>query len=151
MSYQQRSQRLFKFLRKADLTKDLDALLRAVEDELDAIKSGTYSCSSLVKVNDAVAVDVADHVVATDNTTILKPVLGFVLSKPSTTKAVVQYEGEMKGFSGLTVGLTYYLGDTAGTISATPPSNPGQLVQRVGVARSSTTMVLMVDRDVMTI
>lgn len=59
----------------------------------------------------------------------------------------LKYEGEIDAFSGLVVGSTYYLSETPGQITADPPATPGSIVQRVGVARSPTTLIVAIDRD----
>jgi len=45
------------------------------------------------------------------------------------------------GFSGLTVGATYYLSQTAGDITTTAPTDTGSCVVRVGVAKSATVLM----------
>ena len=42
--------------------------------------------------------------------------------------------------SGLTQGSTYYLSETPGEITTTPPSDPGTIVRIVGVAASTTVL-----------
>jgi hypothetical protein len=76
-----------------------------------------------------------------------QPLIGFVASKPSSTQAVIQYSGELSGFSGLIPGATYFLSTMAGQITSTAPTMAGAVVQRVGFARSPTTLVVIIDRD----
>ena len=45
-------------------------------------------------------------------------------------------------FTNLTPGAAYYLSPTVpGGITSTPPSSPGQIVQKVGFAKDATTLV----------
>jgi hypothetical protein len=81
---------------------------------------------------------------ATDNT---KPAIGFVVAKPTATRAIVKHYGEIGGFSGLTPGATYFLDTVAGAISAVAPLLLGNIVQRIGFARNATTIVLQIERD----
>jgi hypothetical protein len=153
---------LYQFLRKADVVRDLDRLLRAIEDELDWLSlsqgsgggggsggvepgpAGLYACDPSVFDTALVVVDAADHVMLTDG---LLPARGFVTSKPTPTTAIVQYGGEVDGFSDLVPGATYYMSPTPGHISSEPPSLPGNLVQRIGFAKNTTTIVIRMDGD----
>lgn len=54
------STRLYAFLRKADIQRDLDRLLKAIEDEVDSssgqaqVEGFSYNCDSSVQVRDVV-------------------------------------------------------------------------------------------------
>jgi len=65
---------------------------------------------------------------------------GYVLSAISASaNGEVFFDGTIIGLSTLTIGAKYYLsGVTAGTITTTPPSTAGQIVQKVGKALSAT-------------
>jgi hypothetical protein len=70
-----------------------------------------------------------------------RPAHGFAQSAiANAASGTVTFEGIITGFSGLTVGATYYLSDTvAGGISATPPTaGAGKINQQIGVAISAT-------------
>jgi hypothetical protein len=121
----------------------------------DVISSGLYNCPMDVLINQLVYV-YADDAVKQANasaaaggpgTPTPNAAIGFVRSKPSTTTCIVQYYGELGGFVGLVAGATYWLNIVDGGITTTPPSVPPQTVQRVGVARNATTMVVMCDRE----
>lgn len=73
-----------------------------------------------------------------DNTTPAKAT-GFspVAISSSTPGTVVIGNGPNAGVTGLTPGVDYYL-DAAGAVSATVPSTPGQILQKVGFAQSAT-------------
>jgi len=113
------------------------------------IDSTVYGCPAGVSVNDAVnvtgvdTVDVADASVPSD-----RPAIGLVVSKPSAVTCVVRYYGEMSSFAGLVAGSSYFLSDSApGGITVTAPVAIGSVVQRMGVARNGTTLVVQVDSD----
>jgi hypothetical protein len=75
-----------------------------------------------------------------DATAVGKEAHGFVLSSVlSGASATVYFEGTITGLTGLTPG-TVFLATTAGTSTATPPTGSGNVIQKVGVATSSTTL-----------
>lgn len=75
-----------------------------------------------------------------DATTAGKEAHGFVLASVlSSGNATVYFEGANTGVTGLTPG-PQFLTTTAGTAAATPPSGGGNVVQRVGVATSATSL-----------
>jgi hypothetical protein len=95
----------------------------------------------IVYVTGAFAADRADASAAATAKAI-----GIVIAKPAATTATVRYFGEVSGFVGLTPGALYYLDTTAGQISLTAPSSPGEVVQNVGQALSTTVLLLDIDR-----
>ena len=75
-----------------------------------------------------------------DATTAGKEAHGFVLAAfGSGVAATVYFEGTNTGVTGLTPG-PQFLTTTAGTASATAPSGSGNVVQRVGIATSATSL-----------
>lgn len=112
------------------------------------VNEGLYTCPVGLAVNDIVYLSSADNCDAADADDALKqPVIGFVKDKPTATSATVKYGFELGGFVGLTAGSTYFLSTAPGQITLTPPSVAGAIVQRIGFAKNSTTLVIMVDRD----
>lgn len=110
--------------------------------------SGTYTCSVNVNINDVVYLTSSDYVdLAYAGETFTQPVIGVVQSKPQIDQAVVMYYGELTGQSGLITTATYYLDVVPGKFTATPPSNPGNIVQKLGFAKDANTLVLFIDRD----
>ena len=108
----------------------------------------TYTCDSGLAVRDAVYLSGADAVAKADaDGSGTQPLIGFVSSKPTATTCIVKYSGELGGFTGLTTGVNYYLSETPGEITTTAPSSSGSIVQKVGFARNTTTLVIFVDRD----
>lgn len=75
-----------------------------------------------------------------DATAAGKEAHGFVQASVSSgANATVYFEGTITGLSGLTPGV-HYLSTTPGESSHTAPSTAGNVVQRVGVATSATTI-----------
>lgn len=75
-----------------------------------------------------------------DATTTGKECIGFVLAgAASGANATVYFEGTISGLSGLIPGARYYVSAaTPGTVTNTPPSAAGNVVQYVGTAISAT-------------
>jgi len=114
--------------------------------------SSPYSCAPGVAVLDAVYLTGADTVgQALANGVATMPVIGIVASKPTPITCIIRYHDEQAGFVGLAPGATYYASDvTPGAISLAAPVSPppGHVIQRVGFARSTTTLVVFLDRDI---
>jgi len=110
---------------------------------------GSYDCPNTVAVLDAMYLSgagTADRADADDP--VKQPLIGFVKSKPTDTTAVIVYGGELGGFQNLVPKDTYYLGLQPGTITNDVSGYPqGSVVQKVGFAKSSAVLVVMVDRD----
>lgn len=117
----------------------------AVSARLDssADVNDVWTCPASVQLNDAVYVSGAN---AVDQAAAsgAAPVIGFVTSKPTSTTAVVQYSGQVSGFNGLVAGTVYYLGQAAGSIVPAGTVQPGPVVQQVGVAKNSTTLLAVI-------
>lgn len=71
-----------------------------------------------------------------------KPAHGYVLNSVSSTSTGTAYgEGKLTGLSGLTPGASQFLSDsTAGTVTESPVTTSGNLLQKVGEAVSTTTV-----------
>jgi len=70
-----------------------------------------------------------------------KPAHGFVLTSVDVdTEGTAYTEGVITGLSSLTPGKTQFLAETAGEITETPVTTSGNLLQRVGVAESATSV-----------
>jgi len=72
-----------------------------------------------------------------------KPATGFVTATVSSGDDVtVYFAGSIiTGLSGLTPGAAQYLDTTGGGITETAPSSDGEIVQSLGTALSSTSMI----------
>lgn len=74
-----------------------------------------------------------------DASTAGKEAHGFVLSAVSSGQpATVYSEGTNTQVTGMTAGVVYLSATTPGQATTTPPSGSGQIVQRLGVAVSTT-------------
>lgn len=106
-----------------------------------------YSVDSSAEVGDFVHNTSATTVVLADKAdTANLPILGVIVSKPTTTSCIIQTLGYLEGFTGLVPGEPYYLG-TAGKITITPTTTTGEALYLVGVAKSSTRLELRIDSD----
>ena len=78
-----------------------------------------------------------------DATTNAKPAHGFVLDNVTSpaNATVYRVSNTNTGVAGLTVGSTYFLSTTPGSITATPPSSAGNIVQQIGIADLATSIV----------
>lgn len=104
------------------------------------VASETIAASSLVNVyNNAGALNVRKA----DATTSGKEANGFVIAGITSGASGTVYleEGTVSGMSGLTIGATYYLATTAGSITTTAPSASGNVVQEIGKALSATELL----------
>lgn len=72
---------------------------------------------------------------------------GFVIAGVTSPAAATVHYGDVNtGVAGLTVGAEYYLSDSAAGGVVTPaPTGSGDLVQRVGVARSATELFVDIE------
>lgn len=106
--------------------------------------SGAYADGGGVSVGDIVYISANDTVAQADNGTEATAAVGVVIAQPAANTNTVLYAGEASVFVGLTAGAMYYLG-TSGGITTTAPSNPGDVVQRLGRAKNATTLVFNPD------
>ena len=103
-----------------------------------------YDCDSSIAVGEAVYLSAANTVDRATASDAAKAAIGIVASKPTSTTAIVFDRGEVGGYVGLTVGASYFLDTTPGGIVAGAPPPSGVIVQRVGFARNSTTLVVQI-------
>ena len=100
---------------------------------------GTFTCASDLAAGDWVYLSAASTVAKADADDTSKiPVIGVIVSKPTSTTCVVQMTGQVT-LSGLTAGSLYYLSATAGAITTTAPSANAI---PVGVAKTTTVLVI---------
>lgn len=103
-----------------------------------------YTCTATEAVGDIVCLDPSgsNKVIKASNTsTSTAPAIGIIVSKPSTTTAVIRTGVESGGFVGIVAGATYFLG-TSGTLTTTAPTATGTIVQSVGIGVSSTKVLI---------
>lgn len=113
---------------------------------------GLWNCPTTVLIGDAVYASGLNSVDrATGAQLATATAIGIVVSKPSSTLAMVVYAGEVEVFGGaigngniLNPGSVYYLTiNQPGLITNIPGGVPGQYQQRVGVAKNNTTLIVM--------
>lgn len=110
--------------------------------------SSPFVCLTGVAALAAVYHDGSDHVGLADATTAAtSPAVGIVVRKPTSTTCILVYKGEVGGFIGLVPAAVYYLDVIPGGITATPTSATGTILQRIGWARNTTTLVVEIDLD----
>jgi hypothetical protein len=98
----------------------------------------TFIVAPAIAINDPVYVSATNTAALADATSVTTaPCVGFVTSKPTATSAIVQTNGFLTGFSGLVAGDTYFLA-VGGGITTTPPNTVGNIIQKLGIAISST-------------
>ena len=106
---------------------------RRVSEEL---ATATYDCPSSVAVGDWVYLSGSNSVTVADNgSEATCNVLGIVILKPTTIRAVVRSFGQTTALSGLTAAQRYWMG-TAGAMTSTPPSSG--VFQQLGSAITTT-------------
>ncbi len=111
---------------------DLTVMPIGIAPDLKSIVSSeNLTAGNVVNVwNDAGTVKVRKA----DSTNSGKEAIGFVLTGVTApSSASVYFEGINTALSGLTPGARYYLATTAGTITATPPTAAGNVLQYVGL------------------
>lgn len=105
---------------------------------------GQYTVLAGVAIGTVVRISAADTVSAADAGAIATmPAIGVITAKPTSTTATVQWVGEISLFAGLIPGRVYFV-DSAGAITATAPVATGTVVQRLGVAKDASTLILQV-------
>jgi hypothetical protein len=107
---------------------------------------GLYATSGPVSVRDVVyEVPAGGAVAQCAGTTSTAPAIGVVLALPIAGQALVQFIGEMGGFVGLIPGAAYFVSlTTLGGLQTPGPdsSNLGRISQQIGVAKSSTVLLI---------
>lgn len=114
------------------------------------IADEAWDCDAEVQVRDLVFASAGDHVGRADASDESKmPGTGFVVSKPTETTCFVRSVGTLGGFVGLEAGETYSADPTVpgGIMKDGPVGDSGKVLRRVGFAKNSTTLVIIIDRD----
>lgn len=108
---------------------------------------GLYTCEASVSVLDAVAQSTTSNkVILASASDASKEAVGIVLTKPTTTTAMVRGMGEVSGYGGLTPGNMVFLSTTAGDLVFNPNFSPipveYKLIQRIGTVKNAITIVV---------
>lgn len=110
--------------------------------------SNSYTADEALLAVDALYISAADNVSKADaSAESTARVIGFAEAGAADTASVnVVSEGVLGGFTGLTAGATYFLSETAGLITTTPPSNDESAVVQVGYAKSTTELHIHIEQ-----
>ena len=109
-----------------------------------------WDCDADVVIRDLVSVLANDHVRRTDASDESKMSgVGFVTLKLTTTTCLVRSIGKIETFAGLEAGKTYFADPAVlgGITKDGPIGDSGKVLQKVGVAKSNTTLIIGIDRD----
>lgn len=118
----------------------LKLILARIETAAAALPSGAYTCLSGDAVGDWMYISASNTAAKADaDDTAKQPVIGVIVSKPTTTSCLVQGSIEIAGLSGLTAGTKYYLSATAGGLTSSAPASHAV---PLGVAKNTTTLVI---------
>jgi hypothetical protein len=108
-----------------------------------------YTADEALSARDVVYISAADNVSKAQGlATSASYAMGFATtSAADTDPVVVQSEGVLAGFTGLTAGARYYLSAaTAGLITSTIPTGSGNTVVQVGYAKSATALHIHIEQ-----
>ena len=85
----------------------------------------------------------ADEIRRADNGSIATaPARAVLISQSAVAVATILYEGEAAVFSGLVPGAEYFLGPAGNVIQSSGlPTTAGSVIQRLGTAKNSTTLL----------
>ena len=125
------------------LSRIISAAAAAGGSVIKAVQSdaGAFTVPIGVSVGDLVYLSGLDSADEADNSSSsTTPAAAIVIEKPTSTTATLLYLGESSTFSGLTSGSPYFL-DTAGGITLTSPTTTGSVIQVVGIAINTTTLL----------
>lgn len=75
------------------------------------------------------------------------PAFGFVAALLPANQVEISTEKVLEGFSGLTIAAPLYVSETAGELTATPPDNPGTVIQEVALAIAADKILIKIDTD----
>jgi hypothetical protein len=105
-----------------------------------AVASEALAAGDLCNVYTNAGVATIRKADATDDT---KPANAFVIAAVLITATASWFGPALidTAVTGLTPGTTYFLATTPGTVTATPPASAGNLIQKVGFAKSATELV----------
>ena len=97
-----------------------------------------------ISARDCVYISAADTILPADaDAESTAKVIGIAPSAiTAAASGSVRSAGLVTGFSGLTAGARYWLSQTAGAITTTPPSGAGVVLYQIGYAKSTTVLHL---------
>lgn len=121
-----------------DASGKIDASMLPTAVGADSISATT---GAVLSAGDFVYIDASGLVQKADGTNPAKAAMGYVnTGYAASVSATVFFDDSNTGLASLTIGATYYLSATPGAATTTPPTTAGQIVQRLGVATSATSL-----------
>lgn len=130
----------------ADATGKLDPSFLPNGVGADAV---TGTAGEALSAGDMVYISGTGTILKADATTPAKAARGYVLAAVlNAAPATVYFDDSNSSLSALTPGATYYLSPTAGTVSTTPPTTSGQIVQELGFATSATSLHVNIQESI---
>lgn len=112
-------------------------------DKLESLP-GEFTVPAPVSVGDLVYSSGVLTLDAAGNASVTtSPAIGIVIAKPLATTATVAFAGKIGGLVGMTAGALQFLGTSGSLIEAgSLPTAAGSVIQQVGVALTSTMLLL---------
>lgn len=113
--------------------------------------SGSFAVLAGTAIGDVVYVSGSNAAAVADNAAVATmPAAAIIVAKPTATTATLAFSGLVGGLSGMTPGAKQYAGAAGALIEAGAlPTTPGEVIQQVGVAITST--ILLLDPQLMTV
>lgn len=102
----------------------------------------TLTAGEALSASDLIYINGSGQMLKADADSASKAAVGFVLASVSNGGSGTAYFGSglITGLTGLTIGIPYYLSQTAGGITSTAPTGTNVIQQQVGVPVSATTL-----------
>lgn len=121
----------------------LDNRLTTIETTLAGLAAdGTFDCDAGLAADDVVYISAANTVALADaNGSGTYPAIGVIVSKPTSTTALVRFCGLVEDAGTFTAGAIQYLSETAGDMTETAPTAPGAAI--VGIAVNTTDLLVL--------
>lgn len=111
-----------------------------------ALPTITSSCPAFVAVGDCVYADVSGVFQQCSSAPGggAESVVGIVISKPTSTTAVVQYAGIVSAGTYIGIGSRQYIQPAAGIVYITPPTASGHTVRCIGITAPSGELLIQI-------
>lgn len=107
------------------------------------------TCTASENVGDAVYLSGPNTVSKANASDIsTAPVIGFISEKQNATTCIVQTEGELTYPGSLVADTVYFLDTTNGSITSTPPTGSGTILQELGTSLDSTSLLIKLRREI---
>lgn len=108
-----------------------------------------FTSGEALAAGDFIYIESAGTIAKADATVVAKKAVGYVKSSVASGVAVnVYFDDSNDSLTALTPGTTYYLDVTAGSVTATPPTATGNILQELGIAVNATTIHVNIKKPV---